>query len=300
MLTGLHLLLTYTCRFECDHCFVYSSPRAVGTFTLAKVRQVLDEAEKIGTIKTIYFEGGEPTLFYPLMLEGIRLSRAMGFDAGIVSNAYGALSEEDAELWLRPLADLGISMLSISDDGFHYPEGETSPAKHALAAAKKLGIPSGPICIERPTVRMRGTDDGVKGQPVVGGGVMFRGRAVEKLTAGLPRRPYEELTKCPHEDLKSPSRVHVDAYGHVHLCQGICMGNMWETPLSVLVEDYDADTHPICAPLAAGGPARLAQQYDVAHEKGYVDECHFCYLTRFALLDRFPQYLSPRQVYGVT
>jgi len=24
---GLHLLLTYQCNFECDHCFVYSHPK---------------------------------------------------------------------------------------------------------------------------------------------------------------------------------------------------------------------------------------------------------------------------------
>lgn len=31
---------------------------------------------------------------------------------------------------------------------------------------------------------------------------------------------------------------------------------------------------------------------------GYVDECHFCYLTRKAILSRFPDYLTPKLVYG--
>ena len=77
------------------------------------------------------------------------------------------------------------------------------------------------------------------------------------------------------------------------------MGNMWETPLSALVRDYHADSHPVCGPLLNGGPAALAVQYDVQHEEEYVDECHFCYLLRLALMDRFPQYLAPRQVYGL-
>lgn len=267
--------------------------------TLPQIRRVLDESRRIGSVEWIYFEGGEPFLFYPSMLEGVRVARDMGFHVGIVTNAYGAISEEDADLWLRPLAQLGVADLSISDDSFHYREGEDSPARRALAAASKLGIPTSPICIQKPFVEAIPGQGQERGKPVIGGGAMFKGRAVEKLTAGLPRRPCHELTQCPHEDLQSPSRVHVDQYGHVHVCQGLSMGNMWQRPLSVLVSGYEADSHPICGPLAKGGPALLASQYGLEHEAEYVDECHFCYLVRRALVDRFPEYLAPKQVYGM-
>jgi hypothetical protein len=299
MLTGIHLLLTYKCTLACDHCFLYSGPDAEGTMTLPQVRSVLDEARKLGSVEWIFFEGGEPFLFYPSMLEGIRLARDMGFQAGVVTNAYGAISEEDAEVWLRPLAELGVTSLSVSDDSFHFGEEESSPAKRALAAAHKLGILASPICIQKPFVEAAPGEGQEKGAPVIGGGALFKGRAVETLTAGLPRKPWRELTRCPYEDLQSPSRVHVDAYGHVHMCQGLSMGNMWQRPLSALVLEYKAESHPICDPLVKGGPALLAQQYDVEHEEEYVDECHFCFLVRRALVERFPEYLAPRQVYGL-
>ena len=79
MLNGIHFLLSYQCNSECDHCFVYSGPHAKGTFTLSQIREVLDEAERLGSIKSIYFEGGEPFLFYPIMLEGIKAAREKGF-----------------------------------------------------------------------------------------------------------------------------------------------------------------------------------------------------------------------------
>jgi hypothetical protein len=299
MLTGIHFLLTYMCNSECDHCFVYSGPNAEGTFTLSQIRKVLDEATKIGTINWIYFEGGEPFLFYPLMLEGIKIARSMGFNVGVVTNAYYATSEEDTELWLEPLCKLEISDLSVSDDSLHYEEKKDNPAKRTLAAAKRLGIPVNSICIEKPTVETSIDKEQDKGTPVIGGGAMFRGRAVEKLVEGLPKRGWEEFTECPYEDLKEPERVHLDSYGNVHLCQGLSMGNMWGTPLSILVRNYNADSHPICRPLVKGGPALLAEEYDVEHEDKYVDACHFCYLLRLALIDRFPQYLAPRQVYGL-
>ncbi len=299
MLTGIHFLLTYACNLECDHCFLYCGPNAKGTFTINKIRKAFGEMAKIGTIEWVYFEGGEPFLFYPLMLEGIRIAHDMGLKTGVVTNAYWATSVEDADLWLKPIRELELSDLSLSDDLFHHDEEEDNPAKFALTSAKALGMPVDTICIEEATAQTGIDKEQEKGAPVIGGGVMFRGRAVEKLTEGLPKRRWEKFTQCPYEDLENPKRVHIDSYGNVHLCQGLCMGNMWETPLSTLVKNYNALSHPICGPLVRGGPALLAKEYDVKHEDKYVDECHFCYLVRLALIDRFPQYLTPRQVYGL-
>jgi len=298
-LTGLHFLLSYMCNLECDHCFVYSAPSAKGTFTLKQIRDVLGEAVKIGTIEWIYFEGGEPFLFYPIMVEGIKLSRDMGFKTGVVTNAYYATSKEDAEIWLKPLCEMGISALSVSDDSYHSEDEKDNAAKRVSAAAKRLGMPVNSICIEKPTVETTTEKEEDKGAPVIGGGAKFRGRAVEKLLEGLPRRRWEEFTECPDEDLKEPKRVHLDSYGNVHLCQGLSMGNMWKTPLSVLVKNYDADSHPICGPLVRGGPALLAKECGIDHHDEYVDACHLCYLTRLAMIDKFPEYLAPRQVYGL-
>jgi hypothetical protein len=267
--------------------------------TLPQIKTVLEESKKIGTVEWIYFEGGEPFLFYPTMLEGARLARQMDFKVGFVTNGYWGISEEDAEIWLGPLADIGVESLSISDDTFHYGEEEDRPPKQALAAAQKLGIPTSPICIEMPFVEAVPGAGQDRGAPVIGGGAMFKGRAVEKLTAGLPRWPCQEFAKCPHEDFENPSRVHLDSYGHVHLCQGLSMGNMWRKPLSELIRDYDPHNHPICGPMIKGGPAELARRYNVPHADEYIDECHFCYLVRRALIDRFPEYLAPRQVYGL-
>jgi len=298
MLTGIHFLLTYSCNLECDHCFVYSGPQAKGTFTLEQVREVLAELVKMGTIEWVYFEGGEPFLFYPLMLEGIRIARDKGFKTGVVTNAYWAISDEDARLWLKPFCELQVADVAVSDDLFHYEE-EDSPPKRALVAAKRLGIPTGSICIEKPTIQVGIDKEQDKGAPVIGGGAMFRGRAVEKLTEGLPKRQWEEFTACPYEDLRNPGRVHIDPYGHVHLCQGLSMGNMWKIPLSELVANYDPDSHPIVGSLVRGGPALLAREYQVKHDDEYVDACHCCYCLRLALIPKFPQFLAPRQVYGL-
>jgi hypothetical protein len=49
-LSGLHLLLTYACNYECDHCFVWGSPSQSGTMTIETIEHILAEAEALGTI----------------------------------------------------------------------------------------------------------------------------------------------------------------------------------------------------------------------------------------------------------
>ncbi len=298
MLDGIHFLLTYACNFECNHCFLYCSPWSRGTFTIGQVTRVMDEGVKLGSVDWIFFEGGEPFLFYPLLREGVQRASDRGFKVGVVTNAYGAVSKEDAELWLKPLAEAGLTFLSVSNDQYHYGEEAENPATTAHRVAQRLGIDIASICIEAPVVTEDAEGDD-KGQPVVGGGPKFRGRAVEKLAEGMPLRPWRDFRECPYEELESPSRVHVDAFGNVQVCQGISIGNMWETPLSELIKGYRPHAHPVCGPLLRGGPAELAQALEQTPADGYIDACHLCYLTRRAAIDRYPQALAPRQVYGI-
>ena len=297
MLSGVHVLLSYTCLYECDHCFLYCSPRAQGTFTLIQVRELLEQSKALGTVEWIFYEGGEPLLFYPLLVESIRLTRELGFQVGVVTNAYQTTSVEDARLWLKPLVDAGLNSLSISNDDFHAEDFRSGPAAMALEAAAAFGLNSGAIAIDRPCLK-ENTVEIERGKPVEGGDTLFKGRAADTLTADLPRRPTASFNTCPHEELVNPERIHVDAGGEVHICQGISIGNVWLNPLAEVMKSYDPETHPIVGPLTRGGPARLLQEMKIQLADEFVDECHCCFVTRRKLLDQYPQVLRPELVYG--
>jgi hypothetical protein len=295
-LSGLHLLLSYKCTSECEHCFVWGSPFQEGTMTLQTIEKILKQGKELGTVESIYFEGGEPFLYYPVLVAGVRMAAKMGFEVGIVTNAYWATSTEDAHEWLRPFEGL-VQDLSISSDLYHGDGDARIQCENARTAADRLAISTGIISIAQPE------DQGsqkVMGQiPDGENAVMFRGRAAEKLAVRVAQQPWGGFAECPHEDLRDPGRVHIDPLGNVHICQGISIGNLFESSLEDICSKYDPELHPITGPLLAGGPSQLVRQYGPSHAETYADPCHLCYHTRLQLRTRFPDALAPDQMYGV-
>ena len=291
-LSGLHILLTYRCIFECDHCFVWGSPRQTGVMTIGDIERILDQAKDAG-VSWIYFEGGEPFLYYTELVRGVRRASDLGFSVGIVSNAYWAISVSDAAEWLQPFAGR-LQDLTVSSDLFHCEKCLGEEPQNAIAAAKWLNIPTGMISIARPDQEAPQS----RGQLVDQSAVMYRGRAAEVLAPPHMVEPWQGLTTCPHEDLRQPGRVHVDPLGNLHVCQGLSIGNVFQRPLREICEGYDADEHAICGLLLEGGPAALVSEYALPHRETYADACQLCYEARRLLRPRFPQLLTPDQMYG--
>nr|WP_321352776.1 radical SAM protein [uncultured Methanoregula sp.] len=298
--TQVHFLLTYMCSLSCEHCFVCSSPSAEGTFTPGQIAMVLDEASRLGTVDTIYFEGGEPFLFYPVLLDGIRQAADRNYAVGIVTNGYFATSDENARCFLEPLRNLRICDFSVSDDVFHYEDRQENPAGRAFRIAQELGLPATILALDPggsgPEMKasLREEKKGV----ITEGSIMFRGRAAARLSRYAEAKDWQQFTTCPYEDLQNPYRLHVDAYGNLQICQGICMGNIGKKPLDELVRNYDPSAHPVCGPLLEGGPAQLARVLGYTPPPGGVaDACHLCYLARKSCRGKMPGILEPRQVY---
>ena len=288
-LTSLHLLLTYQCTLECDHCFVWGSPSQTGTMTLEEIRLILEQARELGTVSSIYFEGGEPFLYYAVLLQAAREAARLGFEVGVVTNGYWATSADSCLENLRPFAGL-VQDLSISSDAYHWGDAYGEQAHFVEQAALELGIPHGVISVAAPC-SPAGPDSGQSS-------VMFRGRAAEKLASCSPGKPWEAFTTCPNEDLREPGRVHIDPFGYVHLCQGIAVGNIHHSRLVDICTGFRPEEHPIVGALVAGGPAELVRRFKVPHAERYADACHLCYSARDSLRTRFPETLAPGQMYG--
>ena len=263
--------------------------------TSRNIRKILKEAGEAG-IEWIFFEGGEPFLYYPILADAVRGAASSGFRVGILSNCYWATEFEDALEWLRPFAGL-IQDFTVSSDLYHCSEVLSQQARNATAAAKKLGIPVGMISIAQPEAANSAATLGQL--PPGESAVMYRGRAAAVLAAKAVKRPWEQFAECTHERLRDPGRVHVDPFGNLHICQGLSIGNLYRVPLREICEEYAPDSHPIIGPLLSGGPAELVRRYGLPHEQNYADTCQLCYEARKALRIRFPEILGPDQMYGI-
>jgi hypothetical protein len=297
-LKGLHFLLTYRCDVECDHCFVWGSPKSRGVFTLRQITNLLSEAKKLRTVSSISIEGGEPFLYYPLMVQAAREAVKQGFRVELLSNGYWATCPEDAVEWLRPISEVSNISLSLSSDLYHGDSWEVEAVKNAVHAAMALHLPVEIIVIKHPTAEVAGPRE-IGGAKVGVYDLMYKGRAAVQLTSEAPPVSWDTLTKCPYEDLVTPKRVHVDPFGYVHVCHGVAIGNAWRRPFSTIIEDYAPHEHPIVDPLARGGPVALVEAFEVPHEREYADACHLCYATRCVLRPSFPEILAPDEMYGL-
>jgi hypothetical protein len=276
---AIHFLVTYRCTRSCPHCFVFGSPNGPGEMTTDQVHGYLRACAAMG-IKKVFFEGGEPFLLYDRLPGWLEEASALGLRAGALSNGFWAGDEDRALRTLGRLKDSGLKSLMISTDDYHGGEEEARRAALAADASRALGLAT--------TVAVTKI-----------GGVMFRGRASSRLAGQVPQQKPDSLTKCPREKLDRPGRVHVDAFGHIHLCQGLSMGQAREgDDLRRIVEGYRPGEHPVVVPLLRGGPVELARTYGLALEDGYADACQLCYLSRKALRPRFPEYLAPDHLYG--
>jgi hypothetical protein len=276
---ALHFLVTYRCTRNCPHCFVWGSPDARGRMTTMQVKQYLNACVALG-IGEVQFEGGEPFLHYEELVHWVRLATAMGLTAGAVTNGFWASDAGRARQLLEPLADAGLTGLMVSTDDYH---GGEEDRRCALLAAETAGTLNIPV-----TTAVTNQEQ-----------VMFRGRASRCLAGEAAQREPSSFTACPHEQLDRPGRVHIDAFGYVHLCQGLAMGQAaGGEELYELIQGYNPEDHPVVGPLLSGGPLALASTYGLPLADGYADACHLCYMSRLALRTRFPQFLAPGHLYG--
>lgn len=249
-------------------------------------RKIFYDAQNIKSIDTVYLEGGEPFIVYETMKDIIQEAYSAGLKTGIITNCSWAAEARDAFLKLAPIGRF-LTEAIYSCDEYH---NNYQFVKHAIEAAKELNI------------NFRINAIGGKTSPL-----RHAGRALEALGRNQPKKIWSEFTKCAYYDvtypedakagLENPLSVHIDPYGYAQVCQGICIGNVFEKPMSLLVNEYEPFSHPIISPILRGGPAELAKDFGLS-EGEFVDACGLCYSVRKKLLGRFPKILAPLEIYG--
>jgi MoaA/NifB/PqqE/SkfB family radical SAM enzyme len=132
------------------------------------------------------------------------------------------------------------------------------------------------------------------------------GRAAKQLSHLVEKFPKEKFANehCGRKLLWKRS-VHIDPHGNVFpsVCSGINLGNIKETPLSKIYEDFDCNAHPMVRTLVEKGPLPLMEE---AIERGFADKkegyatkCHLCYEARAFFWEQgmYHDEIGPAEVY---
>ncbi len=137
----LGILLTNRCNAHCDHCAPESGPLDTTELSLEEIFSYITQAAQVAPKhRHLGLSGGEVFLHYPRLLKIVSFAREQGFEVTITSNAFWARTLDAAREKLRPLCDLGLSVLAISRSQFHERYIPIPRLRNCLLAAAELRL----------------------------------------------------------------------------------------------------------------------------------------------------------------
>lgn len=291
------LLLTYKCNCRCQFCYYNCSPEKGGLMPVDTVINTWQSLKKLaGDTAKIHLTGGEPFLYFERLCEILKAGKKerLGKIDLIETNGYWVENEKIIKERLKMLDELGMVRFKISCDVFHQQYVDIEPVRRlAKAAVEILGQPRVLIrwqkFLDNP-VKMKNITKEKKSQNYISTlkqyPCRFTGRAAGTFAEKVVSVPTERicLLNCKSDFLGAKS-VHVDPYGNIFsgTCSGIIIGNVGDSPLDEIWEQFDPSNSEFVAALFKSGPAGLLEQAQMnGYKKAvrYAHKCHLCTSVR--------------------
>jgi MoaA/NifB/PqqE/SkfB family radical SAM enzyme len=136
----LSIMPTYTCTAACSDCGTLSSPRERSRLPLSIIKSAIQQAKQLG-FANVVFTGGEATLRWQDLLEGLSFARELGLPTRLVTNAHWAATPERAQERLQALIDAGLDEVNYSTGDEHVRFVPLERVVHASIAAIRAAIP---------------------------------------------------------------------------------------------------------------------------------------------------------------
>jgi MoaA/NifB/PqqE/SkfB family radical SAM enzyme len=326
---GAGLLLTYKCNATCEFCYYNCSPKQNGLMPVDMAINAWRSLKELaGNSARIHITGGEPFLYWDRLVEILQEAQRqnLGPVDMIETNGFWAADETIAKERLEILDGLGMRRLKISCDPFHQEYVDIGPVKRlADIAGELLGAKRVLVRWEKylnNPIEMKGLSESEKDARYISAmkdyPCRFTGRAAGKLAGLVAKDTIEQITN-KNGSTGSPSRaksrdcsetflgakgVHIDPRGSVFsgTCRGIIVGNVTQTPLAEIWQNWQPSNNKVIETLFHFGPAGLLDEtvkmgYKPAER--YAGKCHLCTSIRQFLFDKglHKSTLSPAECY---
>jgi MoaA/NifB/PqqE/SkfB family radical SAM enzyme len=287
------LLLTYRCNAACEFCYYHCTPAKGGLMPVELCLAAWKSLRNLaGETAKIHLTGGEPFLHWEhlvnILAEAQR--RNLGPVDLVETNGFWATSDPLVRERLQRLLDLGVQRLKISVDPFHQEYVPIAPVQRLAAMAREMFGPDRVLVRWEPYLqssaggkrlakeeRDRAYLDALRDHPC-----RFTGRAADHLAGLLASKPVQALadSSCL-ADFLGAKGVHIDPYGNVFsgTCSGIIVGNIKETPLEKMWQQFHPERNSFLQTLCEQGPYGLlghAESLGYERLEAYASKCHLC------------------------
>jgi hypothetical protein len=138
----LSLITTYRCTAACDHCCFGCSPRAREGIPVPRMRNYIEQASEIHSVKVVVFTGGECFLLGRELDELVKAAAALKFVTRFVSNGFWATSLPAARHRLERLQRCGLREANYSTGEQHARFIPPEYVRNGAIAAAELGMAS--------------------------------------------------------------------------------------------------------------------------------------------------------------
>jgi len=315
---GLDYLLTFECNSRCRHCCYLAGPQRPGFISPDQAEQWLTELYEIQPLQTITIHGGEPFLYFDVMLHVLKKARGLGVQKRwVITNGFWAKDYDIAKEKLTVLKEAGLTAITFSVDAFHQEYVPFDNVRIAIECAAQIDLETVAIDSYFLFAEERKNTYNIRTKEYLDNLGMIYNIEINKFAAHFTGRAARLLIEQDYTqeqipkgrcrppfwlggDLRDPETIEIDCEGNVSLCPGISIGNARKQSLTEIIRSYDYEKHPIVKIIVEKGPIglyKLACSYGYKGTKKFVDECHLCYEMRRYLRKQYEQYLAPEDCY---
>jgi TPR repeat protein len=121
------------CCFSC-------TPKGGRLLDAKRMKEYMDQASDIKTVKNIAFSGGEAIMHFRQFLDCVSYAAGLGFNATLVTNGFWAADEKKGYRMMNTLAEAGLKQVSISVDTYHQEFVPIETERKAARILAELGL----------------------------------------------------------------------------------------------------------------------------------------------------------------
>ena len=114
----LAIMPTFACPAKCRNCGSFSRPNRNQRLSRTEVIESIKQAKELDFVNVV-FTGGEATLVWDDLLEGLRFSSSLGLQTRLISNGHWASSLDVARRFLGELINNGLNEINYSTGDEH-------------------------------------------------------------------------------------------------------------------------------------------------------------------------------------